>query len=54
MRPIVIDTGDQNEALARKIGAEAFVDFMKVDNVAAEVVKVADGIAAHGVVVTAW
>lgn len=54
MRPIIIDTGDQKEALARRIGAEAFVDFKKVENVAAEVVKVADGIGAHGVIVTAW
>ena len=54
MRPIVIDTGAQKEALAHKIGAEAFIDFKRVDSVAAEVVKVADGIGAHGVIVTAW
>lgn len=54
MRAIVIDTGEKKEALAKRIGAEAFIDFKKVDNVAAEVVKTADGIGAHGVVVTAW
>lgn len=53
-RPIVIDTGEQKEKLAYRIGAEAFVDFKKSTNVAADVVKAADGVGAHGVIVTAW
>lgn len=54
MRPIVVDSGEAKEALAMRVGAEAFVDFRKVDDVAAKVVEVADGIGAHGVLVTAW
>lgn len=54
LRPIVVDAGEKKEKLAYRIGAEAFVDFRKVDNVAAEVVKAADGVGAHGVIVTAW
>ena len=54
MRPIVVDAGDQKEALALKIGAEAFVDFKKVSDVPAGVREIADGVGAHGVLVTAW
>jgi alcohol dehydrogenase, propanol-preferring len=54
MRPIVIDSGDAKEALAKRCGAEAFIDFKKESNVAAKVIEVADGVGAHGVIVTAW
>lgn len=54
MRPIVIDTGDMKRDLALKHGAEIFIDFRSTENVAAEVVKAADGKGAHGVIVTAW
>lgn len=53
LRPIVVDTGDEKEKLAKSLGAEIFIDFKKVDEVAAEIVKIADGIGAHGVFVTA-
>jgi propanol-preferring alcohol dehydrogenase len=53
LRAIAIDTGDDKRDLCIKLGAEAFVDFKKVANVAEEVIKVADGIGAHGVFVTA-
>lgn len=54
MRPIVVDGGEKKEKLAKEMGAEAFVDFTKVSDPAAEVVKIADGIGAHGVLVTAY
>ena len=54
MRPIVVDTGEQKEALAKRIGAEAFIDFKEESDVPAKVRKVADGVGAHGVLVTAW
>lgn len=53
MRPIVIDTGDDKKELCSQLGAEAFIDFKKTYDIAAEVVKLADGIGAHGVFVTA-
>jgi len=53
LRPIVVDTGDDKEKLAKSLGAEHFVDFKKVGDVAAEVVKITDGVGAHGVFVTA-
>ncbi|KAH9205118.1 chaperonin 10-like protein [Leptodontidium sp. 2 PMI_412] len=37
MRPIVIDTGSQKKKLSLKMGAEEFVDFKEVSDVAAEV-----------------
>lgn len=52
-RPIVIDTGDARRELCLKRGAEHFVDFKTTEDVAAEVVKLCDGIGAHGVFVTA-
>lgn len=52
MRPIVVDTGDSKKELALKMGAEEFVDFKTVDDVAAEVVRITGG-GAHGVFVTA-
>lgn len=54
MRAIVVDTGEQKEALAKKIGAEAFIDFRKEKDVPAKVREVADNLGAHGVLVTAW
>lgn len=54
MRPIVIDSGDEKAALAKRCGAEAFIDFRKESDVAAKVVETADGVGAHGVMVTAW
>jgi alcohol dehydrogenase, propanol-preferring len=53
LRPIVVDSGADKKELTLKRGAEAFVDFREVKDVAAEVVRVADGIGAHGVFVTA-
>ncbi|KAK5019257.1 chaperonin 10-like protein [Cryomyces antarcticus] len=53
MRPIVIDSGSAKRKLALDMGAEEFVDFREVKEVAAEVIKIADGIGAHGVIVTA-
>jgi D-arabinose 1-dehydrogenase-like Zn-dependent alcohol dehydrogenase len=52
-RAIAIDTGNDKRDMCNKLGAEAFVDFREVTNVAEEVVKIADGIGAHGVFVTA-
>ena len=54
MRSIVVDTGEQKEALAKRIGAEAFIDFKKETDVPAKVREIAGGIGAHGVMVTAW
>ncbi|KAF2087495.1 GroES-like protein [Saccharata proteae CBS 121410] len=53
MRPIVVDSGAEKRALALKMGAEAFVDFREHKDVAAEVVRTAGGVGAHGVIVTA-
>ncbi|KAF2147763.1 alcohol dehydrogenase [Myriangium duriaei CBS 260.36] len=53
LRPIVIDSGDAKRELSMKMGAEAFVDFKTEDDVAAALVKAADGKGAHGVFVTA-
>jgi alcohol dehydrogenase, propanol-preferring len=54
MLPIVIDSGAEKEALAKRCGAIAFIDFKKESNVAGKVIEVAGGIGAHGVMVTAW
>jgi len=54
MRPIVIDSGEAKRKLALELGAEAFIDFREHKDVAAEIVKIADGIGAHGVIVTAY
>ncbi|KAJ5469251.1 hypothetical protein N7539_008869 [Penicillium diatomitis] len=53
MHPIVVDTGSEKRELCTKIGAEAFVDFKKEQDPSTAVIKIADGIAAHGVFVTA-
>jgi len=52
-RAIVVDTGDDRRELATSLGAEAFVDFKTSSDVTADVIKLTDGIGAHGVFVTA-
>ena len=52
-RPVVIDTGESKKKLSLEMGAESFIDFKEVSDVAAEVKKITDGIGAHGVFVTA-
>lgn len=54
MRPIVIDSGTQKKDLVLKLGGEVFIDFKEEKDVPARVKEIADGIGAHGVVVTAW
>lgn len=54
MRPIAIDGGEAKKELCLSMGAEAFVDFRETKDVAAEVIKIADGIGSHGVLVTAY
>lgn len=54
MRPIAIDGGEAKRELCLSMGAEAYVDFTQVEDVAAEVIKIADGVGAHGVLVTAY
>ena len=54
MRPIVIDSGDAKNKLSKEMGAEEFVDFKEHSDVAARVKEVADGIGAHGILVTAY
>lgn len=51
LRPIVVDTGAERAALAKKHGAEHFIDFKEVQDPCAEVVKLTDG-GAHAVFVT--
>lgn len=53
MRPVVVDTGKEKKELCLKVGAEAFVDFKEVEDATKEVVRIADGVGAHGVFVTA-
>ena len=53
MRPIVVDAGDKKD-LCMQSGAEEFVDFTKEKDVPAKVREIADGIGAHGVLVTAY
>jgi propanol-preferring alcohol dehydrogenase len=54
MRPIVIDSGDAKKKLSTELGAEDFVDFKEHADVAARVKEIADGVGAHGVLVTAY
>jgi len=54
MRPIVVDSGPAKKDLSTKMGAEAFIDFKEHKDVGAAVKEVADGIGAHGVLVTAY
>ena len=51
LRAVVVDTGDERKALAKKHGAEHFIDFKDVENPGAEVVKLTDG-GAHAVFLT--
>ena len=53
MQVIAVDGGSEKEEMCKKIGADHFIDFMKVKDVAAEVIKLADGQGAHGLIVTA-
>lgn len=53
IRAIVVDTGDDKKKMTTELGAEAFVDFKTVEDPVAEVIKITDGIGAHGVFVTA-
>jgi NADPH:quinone reductase-like Zn-dependent oxidoreductase len=53
LRPIVVDAGAAKRDLCMSRGAEAFIDFNDTMNVTEEVIKVADGVGAHGVFVTA-
>lgn len=50
MRPIVVDTGREREDLAKRYGAEYFVDFQKEDPV--KTVLELTGGGGHGVFVT--
>jgi propanol-preferring alcohol dehydrogenase len=52
LRPIVIDTGSAKRELSLSCGAEHFVDFKEAKDTAAEVIRLTDGIGAHGVIVT--
>ena len=52
MRVIAIDGGDEKRDLCKKLGAEEFIDFTKVKDIPAEVMKITK-YGAHGVLVTA-
>nr|POE47466.1 alcohol dehydrogenase 2 [Quercus suber] len=54
MRPIVIDSGEKKKLLSEEMGAETFIDFKEHKDVAAAVKEAADGIGAHGVLITAY
>lgn len=54
MRAIAIDGGDAKRDLCKRMGAEEFVDFTKESDVPAKIKEIADGIGAHGVLVTAY
>lgn len=54
MRPIVVDGGENKRTLSLRLGAEAFVDFREVKDVAGKIKEISDGVGAHGVIVTAW
>ena len=54
MRPIVVDGGKDKKELTMSVGAEAFVDFKEEKDVVAKVKEIADGVGAHGVLVTAY
>ena len=44
MRCVAIDTGDDKAKLTKEMGAEEFIDFKKVENVAEEIIRICDGI----------
>jgi len=52
MRIIAIDGGDEKRDLCKKLGAEEFIDYTKVQDIAAEVMRITT-YGAHGVIVTA-
>lgn len=52
MRPIVVDTGDERRELAKKYGAEHFIDFKEESDPVKKVVELTEG-GGHGVFVTA-
>lgn len=54
MRPIVVDGGEQKRKLCMEHGAEAFIDFRETSDISGKIKEIADGIGAHGVLVTAW
>lgn len=54
IRAIVVDSGEAKEKMSKECGAETFIDFKKVQDVPAEVVKACGGIGAHGVIVTGY
>lgn len=53
MRVIAIDAGAEKGEMCKRIGAEHYVDVTEVKDVNAEVIRIADGEGAHGVIVTA-
>ncbi|PIG82097.1 hypothetical protein AARAC_000010 [Aspergillus arachidicola] len=53
LRVIGVDTGKDKEQLCLTIGCEGFVDFGKSSDLARDVIAIADGQGAHGVLVTA-
>jgi D-arabinose 1-dehydrogenase-like Zn-dependent alcohol dehydrogenase len=54
LRPVAIDTGAEKKKLCLETaGAEEFIDFKEVGDVASEVIRICDGIGAHAVFVTA-
>lgn len=54
MRVIVVDGGAEKRKLCEDVlKVDGFVDFLETPDVAAEVIKLADGKGAHGVFVTA-
>lgn len=52
MRVIAIDGGDEKRDLCRKLGAEEFIDFTKVQDIPTEVMQITK-YGAQGVIVTA-
>jgi propanol-preferring alcohol dehydrogenase len=54
MRVIAIDGGEEKKELCLKtLGADEFIDFTQVKDVAEEVIRVTGGKGAHGIFVTA-
>ena len=52
MRVIAVDGGSDKEALCKRLGAEAFIDFQTCKDIPGEVMKLTT-YGAHGVIVTA-
>ena len=53
MRVIAVDGGPDKEEMCKQIGADHFIDFLKVQDIPGEVAKLTDGLGAHGLIVTA-